>query len=140
VIVEPQAPERIFYDGSCGLCHRGVRFVVRRDPEGRAFRFAPLGGPTFAREVDPAIASGLPDSFVIVTRDGRVLPRSDGALHVLAALGGIWRVLAAVGKIVPRGVRDFLYDRIAAVRKRLFRPPADACPVAPAELRRRFDP
>ena len=32
MIVEPPAPERIFYDGSCGLCHRGVRFVVARDP------------------------------------------------------------------------------------------------------------
>ena len=134
------APERVFYDGGCGLCHRSVRFVIARDPDGRHFRYAPLGGETFAREVDPAKARGIPDSFVVVTRDGRVLVRSEAVLHVLAALGGIWRALAAAGRIVPRAVGDFLYDRIAAVRKRLFRPPDDACPVAPAALRRRFDP
>ena len=132
-------PERIFYDGSCGLCHRGVRFVIARDPRG-LFRYAPLGGEAFAREVDPATVRGLPDSFVVVTHDGRVLVRSAGVLHVLAALGGVWGLLAAIGRIVPRPVSDFLYDRVAAVRKRLFRPPDDACPVAPAELRRRFDP
>ena len=31
----------IFYDGVCGLCNRGVQFVLRRDREG-AFRFATL--------------------------------------------------------------------------------------------------
>ena len=51
--------------------------------------------------------------------------------HVLAELSGIWRVLAVAGRIVPRSLRDFLYDRVAAVRKRLFRPPDDSCPVAP---------
>ena len=137
---EPHAPERVFYDGSCGLCHRGVRFVVARDREGRAFRFAPLGGATFLREVDPSVVPGLPDSFIVVTRDGRLLARSEAVLHVGAQLGGVWRVLAAAVRLVPRPIRDFLYDRIAAVRKRLFRAPAEACPVMPAELRRRFDP
>jgi predicted DCC family thiol-disulfide oxidoreductase YuxK len=138
--VDTRPPERVFYDGGCGLCHRSVRFVIARDPQGRAFRYAPLGGETFGREVEPAKAHDLPDSFVVVTRDGRVLVRWGAVLHVLAALGGIWRVLAVTGRIVPRPVGDFLYDRVAAVRKRLFRPPDDACPVAPAELRRRFDP
>src|SRR2546422_4747254 len=32
------APERLFYDGSCGLCHRAVRFVLAEDRTGNAFR------------------------------------------------------------------------------------------------------
>ena len=38
------APETIFYDGGCGLCHRFVRFVIKRDPDGTLFRYAPLEG------------------------------------------------------------------------------------------------
>ncbi|MBK7537805.1 MAG: DUF393 domain-containing protein [Myxococcales bacterium] len=37
----------ILYDGQCGLCHRSVRWLVRRD-RGRLF-YAPLQGPTAAR-------------------------------------------------------------------------------------------
>ena len=137
--MEP-GPERIFYDGSCGLCHRGVRFVLARDRGGRSFRFAPLGGPTFQREVDPAAASGLPDSFVVVTREGRVLTRSSGAVHVLLALGGMWTICGALLWVVPRPIRNFVYDRVAAVRKRLFAKPRDFCPVVPDDQRLRIDP
>ena len=48
----------IFYDGDCGLCHRAVRVVLAADPEGRAFRFAPLGGETF-RALMQARGAGL---------------------------------------------------------------------------------
>ena len=41
------APERLFYDGSCALCHWAVRFVLARDREGRAFRFAPLDSDAY---------------------------------------------------------------------------------------------
>ena len=40
----------LFYDGSCGLCHRAVRFILAEDRSGTAFRFAPLGGETFASD------------------------------------------------------------------------------------------
>ena len=132
--------ERIFYDGTCGLCHRGVRFVLARDRGGRRFRFAPLGGPTFQREVDPAVVRDLPDSFVVVTEDGRVLVRSSGTVHVLRELGGIWSVVGALVWLVPRPIRDFVYDRVAAVRKRWFAQPPDTCPIVPEDQRRRIDP
>jgi predicted DCC family thiol-disulfide oxidoreductase YuxK len=132
--------ERIFYDGTCGLCHRGVRFVLARDPGGKTFRFAPLGGPTFLREVDPAVVRDLPDSFVVVTEDRRVLVRSAGTVHVLLELGGFWWIVGALVWIVPRPIRDFVYDRVAAVRKRWFATPPDTCPVVPEEQRRRIDP
>ena len=133
-------PDRVFYDGTCGFCHRGVLFLLQRDPAGRAFRFAPLGGPTFRREVDPAAVRDLPDSFVVITREGRVLIRSDATLYALGALGGVWRAVAALLRAIPRPIRDWGYDRVAAVRKRLFSPPTDACPVVAPDLRARVDP
>lgn len=132
--------ETLFYDGSCGLCHRAVRFVLSEDPQGHAFRFAPLHGVQFAATLTPAQRDELPDSLVIRTFDGRVLSRSDAVLHLMKRLGGIWRVLAWAGAVVPRRGRDAAYDHVAAIRHRLFAKPPDACPLVPPPLRLRFDP
>jgi predicted DCC family thiol-disulfide oxidoreductase YuxK len=132
-------PEVVFFDGGCGMCHAFVKFVVPRDRNG-VFHFAPLGGETFQRVVPAAAREGLPDSVVVKTNDGQVLVRSRAVLHVLRALGGGWRVLAVVSAIVPRFLRDAVYDLIAAVRRRIVTPPPDVCPVLPPALRSRFAP
>jgi predicted DCC family thiol-disulfide oxidoreductase YuxK len=49
-------------------------------------------------------------------------------------------VLAALLSVVPRGLRDFVYDFIARIRYRVFGKREDLCPIVPAELRARFDP
>ena len=129
----------LFYDGGCGLCHRSVRFVLRADRDGRAFRFAPLGGETFRAQVRAA-GGGLPDSLVVRTADGRLLTRFRGVLHVLERLGGFWRALGALASLPPPAWGDAAYDAVARVRHRLFEKPPETCPVSPPELRKRFDP
>jgi predicted DCC family thiol-disulfide oxidoreductase YuxK len=120
-------PDLLFYDGQCGLCQRSVRFVLARDHRAR-FRFAPLGGATFAQRVTGA--GPLPDSMAILTGD-RLLLRSDAVLHILRRLGGAWAVLAAVAAAVPRTWRDGLYDLIARNRHRWFRQGPESCPIPP---------
>jgi len=134
------APDRIFYDGHCGLCHLAVRFLLLRDHRGDAFRFAPLQGVTFEQTVPPDARRDLPDSLVLQTPDGRLVSKSTAVFTALCRLGGGWGVLGAVGLAIPRALRDLGYDAIAGVRRRLFGRPADRCPVVPAELRERFEP
>jgi predicted DCC family thiol-disulfide oxidoreductase YuxK len=131
--------EMLFYDGHCGLCHRAVKFVLRHDPDGRAFRFAPLQGNTFQALVPWDRRAGLPDSVVILTRDGALLVRSDAFLHIFRELGGAWKFLAAVLAVIPRRLRDAVYDFIARIRYRVFGRPQDLCPILPPHLRARFD-
>ena len=131
-------PDLLFYDGGCGLCHRAVRFVLWADPEGRAFRFAPLGGETFEALVSAGERERLPDSLVVRTAGGALLTRSTGALHALRRLGGGWCALAVLLGVVPRPIRDAVYDFIARVRFRLFAKPKDTCPLVPPPLRARF--
>jgi len=76
----------------------------------------------------------------VLTRDGELLVRSAAFLHIFRRLGGGWRVLAAVLSVVPRGLRDLVYDFIARIRYRVFGRRDDLCPIVPAELRARFDP
>lgn len=139
VVSMASQPEILFYDGHCGLCHRAVQFVLAEDRDGTLFRFAPLQGETFQRLVPSEQRKMLPDSVVVMTTDGKLLARSDAFLHILRRLGGGWRVLADVLSVVPRGLRDLVYDFVARVRYRIFGRRDDVCPVMPPELRRRFD-
>src|SRR5262245_58483365 len=138
-----QAPgasaDHVFYDGDCGFCHGSVRFLAAHDRTG-AFHFAPLGGPTFLAKVPAGARTGLPDSLVIATGDGRLLVESEAVVHSLQRLGGGFRILAAVLSLLPRGLRDAAYAALARNRKRWFARPNEACPIPSGALRARLDP
>jgi predicted DCC family thiol-disulfide oxidoreductase YuxK len=127
---------RVYYDGACGLCHTTVRFLLSEDRTG-AIRYAPFTSETFASERD--LPADLPDSVVVRVED-RLLVRSAGVLVLGEACGGLWRALAVLVGLVPRVLLDAAYDRVAAVRHRLFQRPDGLCPIVPRELRERFLP
>lgn len=133
-----RGPERLFFDGGCGLCHRAVRFLLAEDRT-ETIRFAPLESEAFAALASKQSASALPDSIVLETEDGRLLVRARAVLHLLDRLGGLWRVIGWTLCPLPIGALDALYDLIARNRKRFFAKPAEACPILPPALRRRFD-
>jgi len=135
-------PPLLLYDGYCALCDRTVRFLLRVDRRG-VLRFAALQGETAA-----SIAARRPemagvDSVVFVAGGEagheRVALRSAAVIGALRAVGGVWRAVAALLVIVPRPLRDWGYDLVAARRKRWFGE-YDACPVPPPEVRGRFLP
>lgn len=132
----------VLYDGVCGLCDGFVQFLLAEDRAAR-LTFAPLQGET-ARAHLPA-----PDDlgqtvgsviFVMETAQGRrtTLMRSDAALRILDTMGGFWRVVSWL-RVVPRGVRDAVYDWIARHRYRWFGRYAE-CPTPPPAVRARFLP
>lgn len=131
------APDLLFYDGGCGLCHRWVLLVLRHDPDGTRFRFAPIGSTAW-HDAMQGRAGSLPDSLVLRTADGRTLVRSDAVLHLAERMGGGWRIVARGAGLLPRWLLDIGYDGVARIRKKLFAPPPAACPILPAELRGRF--
>jgi predicted DCC family thiol-disulfide oxidoreductase YuxK len=135
----PGVTETIFYDGDCGLCHRAVRFVLAEDRLGTTFRFAPLASDAFREKVSEAQRQSLPDSIVVQTHQQELLMKSTAVFYIMQRLGGLWRIIAIICGLIPRPIRDGLYDRIAAVRKKIFAAPPAACPILPKELRGRFD-
>ncbi len=130
----------LFYDGSCGLCHHAVRFVLAESRDREGFRFAALQGTTFQEKVPEDKRKSFPDSMALLTPGGELLVRSSAAVGILKGLGGIWSCLGFVFGLVPCRMRDFLYDQVAAIRHRLFAKPKEECPLLPPELRMRFDP
>jgi predicted DCC family thiol-disulfide oxidoreductase YuxK len=126
----------IYYDGLCGLCDRFVRFVVARDRRGR-YRFAPLQGTT-ARHRLPEHPDPAALTTVVLEDDGRFRVRSDAALAVVAGLGGAWRA-AALLRVIPRPLRDAVYDWIARHRFGWFGR-REECRLPGPEERERFLP
>lgn len=58
------------------------------------------------------------DTVVLIDGD-RVFTRSDAALEVVRRIGGFWPVLYAF-KIIPRPIRDAVYNWVARNRYRWF--------------------
>ncbi len=130
----------LFYDGHCGLCHRAVKFVLKHDRSGHAFRFAPLQGPTFTARVPESERTRVPDSIVVLTNQGALLFRSDAFLYILRRLGRGWGIWARALGVIPRPLRDLVYDFIARIRYRIFGKRNELCPIVPPDLRSRLDP
>jgi predicted DCC family thiol-disulfide oxidoreductase YuxK len=119
----PNSNPIVLYDGVCGLCNRLVQFILKRDKRD-SFRFASLQGDWSStllqrHNLDP---NDLDTVYVVLDYAQpaeRLLARSDAILFLLKELGGVWQ-LAAVGKILPRAVRDGIYKLVARNRYRVF--------------------
>ncbi len=109
----------VLFDGDCALCHRSVRFIARHDRR-RHFLFAPLTSPAAEARLAHAPSEARRGSTVVlVETDGRISTRSTAALRIAARLDCPWNLLAAL-RVVPRPVRDAVYDAVARRRARWF--------------------
>lgn len=124
----------MLYDGHCGLCNGTVRWLLKHDREG-TMCFAPLtsavGREALARL--PSLA-GV-DSVVLLHKEGAWI-KSTAMLEMLRYVGGIWS-FATIGYVLPRTVRDAIYDFVAKRRYGWFGK-LDACPMPSSEEASRF--
>jgi predicted DCC family thiol-disulfide oxidoreductase YuxK len=113
----------LLYDGVCGLCNRLTQFLLKRDQHDRLL-FASLQSD-FAAAILKRHGKDTHDlDTVYVVKDYELptealLNRSDAILFLAQQLGGIWS-LAVVGKILPRGLRDRIYNIVARNRYKVF--------------------
>ena len=125
----------VLFDGVCNLCNGSVQFIIRHDPK-ETFSFASLQSDTGQRVLgDLGLSPTDMNSFVYV-RDGKAYRRSTAALMVAKDIGGFISLLYAF-MLVPRPLRDMVYDLIARYRYRWFGK-RDSCMVPTAALKSRF--
>jgi len=111
----------LLFDGECVLCNGLVQFILRVDRSGMLC-FGSLQGK-FAGEMQlrHPVLRNVDSVAWVERRSGSelVLVRSDAVLRLARYLGFPWRVLGLT-VVVPRPIRDRLYDWIAARRHRWF--------------------
>ena len=121
--MDEAAKDIVFYDGDCGLCQRSVAFIVMLDLKKELF-FAPLNGETYHQ----LIQERSDMTTVVFYTAGKFYFKSDAIIEVGRRLGG-WKKLAVFLKIIPRFIRDSIYDFIARHRKKV------SCIILPRDQR-----
>jgi predicted DCC family thiol-disulfide oxidoreductase YuxK len=124
----------VLFDGVCVLCSGWVRFLIERD-RSQFFRFTPIQsayGRALAQRL--GIDAETPETNAVIL-GGHAYFKADSAIQALTCVPrwGWVRIFS----ILPRPVRNWLYDRIARNRYQLFGK-TESCMVPTPELMRRF--
>jgi predicted DCC family thiol-disulfide oxidoreductase YuxK len=133
--MDPNRHGIVLYDGTCLFCHASMRFIADRDPAGY-FRFGASQDP---RAQDILQRHGLGEiaaSSIVLLEGDRVYLRSTAGLRIARHLTFPWR-LATVFLIVPRPIRDMVYDAVSAVRARIAGT-TDSCEIPSEAIRQRL--
>jgi predicted DCC family thiol-disulfide oxidoreductase YuxK len=124
----------ILFDGVCNLCNGTVVWIIRHDKKA-VYKFSALQSE-FAQAQLKAINTSTQVDSIVLIQNGAVLYKSDAALAIAGQLSGLWPIVK-IGKILPRFIRNGVYDFIARHRYRLFGR-TDQCQLPTPELMARF--
>lgn len=128
----------LFYDGECGFCNGSVRFVLRHEAM-PIMRFSPLQGVTAAKMLPQ---SGLPENLnsgsIVLFETGKFYIRSRAAARTMQHMGGPWKAVAFLLRLIPAPLADVGYRIIAKIRYHL--PQGLSCELLPPDQRQRFLP
>jgi len=110
----------ILFDGVCNFCNAWVDILLRVDINKR-FKFAPLQSE-IGQSLLVSVGKEADDisSVVLVQKDMQFFDKSSCVLKVVEELGPLAGLFSnAAEKIVPRGIRDSIYDTVAENRYNL---------------------
>ncbi len=124
----------LLFDGVCNMCNGVVQFIIKRDTKG-IFKFASLQSPVAERMLQQYGVLKKFDSVVLID-DSKLFQKSTAALKVLQKLPWYWQ-WTQVFRIVPRFIRDAVYDFIATKRYKWFGK-KEACMIPTPEIKGRF--
>lgn len=102
----------IHYDGKCGLCLKSMQLFNALDHRKR-LEFIDLNN------VDTRLENVPPDSISFKVNK-TIYTKSEALIKMTASLGLLGRFVY-IFKIIPQSFRDWLYDRIAKHRNKVFR-------------------
>ena len=129
----------VFFDGVCNLCQGSIRYLIKNDKKG-VLKFASLQGDyakDFVNQKDFVDQTEIHSMQSIMFFDGKNLYKKSTAVLKLSSLLGNWHQLLLLGYILPRFLRDWLYDIVANNRYRLFGK-KDECMLPSKGLENRF--
>lgn len=113
----PVGKALVLFDGYCNLCNGAVQFILKRDKKSH-FYFASLSWPVASPVVQSSDELGAIDSILLYDGE-KVYSKSSAALKISSRLGALWPLLS-VFWIVPKFLRDPIYDYVARNRYKWF--------------------
>jgi predicted DCC family thiol-disulfide oxidoreductase YuxK len=126
----------ILFDGVCNLCNGSVIFILQREKE-PVFQFASIQSEAGRGLLEWC---GFPKDYnqaVILIDRGKIFLGSTAALKIGQTLKFPWSVVSYAGFIVPKFIRDWVYNQIAVNRYQWFGK-KEVCMVPTPNLKARF--
>lgn len=108
----------VLFDGVCNLCNRSIDFILRHDTrQPPAFLVASaqseVGAEALRCRGATELVGDLGSVLLLPAGGGPPLKQADAVLGIGIGLGGPWRVLALVTKLVPRVFLHRAYDWVS---------------------------
>ncbi len=137
----------VAFDGLCNLCNSTVNWIIDHDPK-QQFKFIALQdiarlktGNTEKQEAYALLKNELIDassdlSSVLLIENGQLYKKSTAVLRICRQLSGLYPVLHTY-IIIPRALRDLVYDLIAHNRYKWFGK-REQCRVPSPDVTQRF--
>lgn len=108
----------VFFDGLCLLCNRFVLFLIKLDTR-EVLYFSSLQGETVKKLLLNGDDEGKSRETIIFYKEGKVFYRSEAIMEIFFTVRPGWRVMRLF-LLIPKTVRDFLYNMVAMLRYTLF--------------------
>jgi len=107
----------ILFDGECDFCNYWVNFIIKYDADNN-FLFASLHSQFGKRQLEKFNISNLAsDTFILIIENNYYI-KSDAAFLVMKYLKH-WSKIFYIFKILPKKIRDTIYDFVASNRHKL---------------------
>lgn len=132
----PTHKKVILFDGICNFCNDSVLKVIKFDKD-NCFVFASLQSDVGQQITNHLkIDTSKIDSIILYDPNISYEIKSSAALKIMNHFGGLWK-LTQVFWIIPRPLRDLVYDFIAKNRYKWFGK-KEACMIPTPELKAKF--
>lgn len=123
----------IFFDGHCLLCSRIVALLLSIDKD-KKLTFSPLQGKTAKAKLPQELLADL--NTMAYLKNSKLYTKSDAVLEISKTIGGIFAVFY-IFKLIPRFIRDAIYDFISKNRIQWFGR-SESCRMPSEEEQARF--
>jgi predicted DCC family thiol-disulfide oxidoreductase YuxK len=125
----------VVFDGVCALCNGWIKFLLRFDRQHR-FRFVIAQSELGAKLYEHAGERSDIYETMLVFADGKYHGKADAITAVLGKIGWPWK-LFSIARFLPAFLKNWLYDRLANNRYKIFGR-YDQCMIPTPEIKARF--
>jgi predicted DCC family thiol-disulfide oxidoreductase YuxK len=125
----------VVFDGICNLCNGFVQFILRHE-KNNELKFVSLQSKSGKALINRYTIDPIKTDSVVFIDGDKVYIKSWAALKIVHFLKFPWNLLS-VFTILPPTFRDWIYDRVAKNRYRLFGK-RKSCYIPTPELKSRF--
>jgi len=108
----------IIFDGICNLCCGWIQYLIRID-KNMKFRFVSIQSERGQKMLNGIHENDKMTESIIYLKENKSFRESSAVLEILTDIGGVWKLIAVL-KLIPKPIRNKLYQLIAKKRYHYF--------------------